>query len=73
MADLFEDLNAAAKDWRSLNHALHSLTEEQVLTLLEEEKKGRRRPNFLTRLHARYSTLRVTRERQELLESLVTS
>lgn len=58
---------AAIKDWRSMNHHMNLLTEQEVLELLEHEKTHARRPNFLERLHARYNSLRVARERIELL------
>lgn len=62
-----EVLMAALKDWRSLNHHMHSLREDQVLEMLEHEKKHARRPNVLERLHARYNSLRVARERVEIM------
>jgi hypothetical protein len=53
--------------WRSLNNKLSSLTEEEVLRLLNEERKNAKRVSMLQRLHQRYNTLRVARERIELL------
>lgn len=53
--------------WRSLNNKLSSLTEEEVLKLLNEERKNAKRVSMLQRLHQRYNTLRVARERIELL------
>jgi hypothetical protein len=43
------------------------LTEEEVLRLLNEERKNAKRVSMLQRLHQRYNTLRVARERIELL------
>lgn len=54
-------------NWRSLNDQLHAMTEEEVLALLNEERKGSRRITFLERLHQRYTVLRATRERLEIL------
>jgi hypothetical protein len=54
--------------WRSLNNKLSSLTEEEVLRLLNEERIGAKRVSMLQRLHQRYNTLRVARERIELLK-----
>ena len=54
--------------WRSLNTILHTLPEEEVLELLEEEKVGAKRAMVLTRLHQRYSQLRTSREREELFK-----
>ena len=53
--------------WRELNHTLVSKTEDEVLQLLNEERVGTRRIAVLERLHQRYNTLRVSRERVELL------
>lgn len=54
--------------WRELNKRLLSLTEEEVLDLLNEEREGAARATILTRLHQRYSVLRNTRERMSLLK-----
>lgn len=54
--------------WRSLNNILSTKTEEEVLQMLNEEKNGARRVSVLERLHQRYNTLRVARERIELLK-----
>jgi len=53
--------------WRSLNNKLSSLSEEEVLRLLNEERENAKRVSMLQRLHQRYNTLRVARERIELL------
>ena len=53
--------------WRELNHVLASKTEDEVLQMLNEERAGTRRIVVLERLHQRYNTLRVSRERVELL------
>lgn len=55
-------------NWRKLNKELALLSEEQVLTLLNEERAGRRRLSILERLHQRYTTLRAARERMEILK-----
>ena len=62
-----EVLVMALKDWRSLNHHMHLLREDQVLEMLEHEKVHGRRANVLERLHARYNSLRIARERAEVM------
>ena len=52
--------------WRKLNEVLPDLEEEEVLTLLEMEKVGARRAMVLIRLHQRFCTLRMARERNQL-------
>ena len=54
--------------WRELNQVLASLSEEEVLRLLKEEQAGTARATILTRLHQRYSVLRMNRERMSLLK-----
>jgi len=44
------------------------MSEEDVLKLLDEERVGAKRISMLERLHQRYNTLRVARERLELLK-----
>jgi hypothetical protein len=53
--------------WRELNHVLATKTEREVQAMLDIEIAGPRRVVVLERLHQRYNTLRVTRERLELL------
>ena len=53
--------------WRSLNDRLPTLTEEEVLGMLNNERDTLKRVSMLERMHQRYNTLRVARERLELL------
>lgn len=53
--------------WRTLNREISTMTEEEVLALLNAERLGARRSTILERLHQRYSILRGARERKELL------
>ena len=55
-------------NWRKLNKELALLNEEQVLTLLNEERVGARRISILERLHQLYTSLRAARERMEILK-----
>lgn len=54
-------------NWRNMNNILDTLSEAQVLEMLNDERGGRRRVTILTRLHQRYSALRTARERIEIL------
>jgi hypothetical protein len=54
--------------WRSLNEKLNTLGEDEVYILLQAERVGERRLSVLQRLHQRYNTLRVARERAELIK-----
>jgi hypothetical protein len=44
------------------------MSEADVWGLLEVERNGEKRSSVLQRLHQRYNTLRVSRERIELLK-----
>lgn len=57
--------------WRSLNNKLSMMSEDEVLSLLDLEKHGEKRASVLQRLHQRYNTLRVSRERIELMSLAV--
>ena len=57
--------------WRELNNILATKTEAEVLDMLNIERAGPRRLTVLERLHQRYNTLRVARERLELLNEAV--
>lgn len=54
------------RNWYELNKGLPKLVEKDVLDLLQQEQKGKRRKDIMERLHQRYSSLRVMRERSEL-------
>ena len=53
--------------WRKLNSNLSLKSEEEVLSLFNQERATHKRVTVLERLHQRYNTLRVARERVELL------
>jgi hypothetical protein len=57
--------------WRELNNQLSMMSEGDVWGLLEAEKFGEKRASVLQRLHQRYNTLRVARERIELMSLAV--
>ena len=54
--------------WRKLNERMATLTEEEVMAMLEYERTHDRRVKMLLRLHQRVNSLRVARERIELLK-----
>ena len=54
--------------WRKLNDMLSTMTEQQVLDLLNAERANAKRVTVLERLHQRYTTLRAARERAEILK-----
>ena len=61
-------MKSTLASWKTLNTALPRLTEDELLDLLEQEKKGKHRADVLVRLHQRYCVVRMSRERVELLK-----
>lgn len=57
--------------WRKLNEVLVNMSEDEVKDLLDQEMAGVRRVKVIERLHQRYNTLRVARERVTLLKEAI--
>lgn len=57
--------------WRKLNDQLSTMSEREVLDLLNHERQVGKRVTVLERLHQRYTTLRAARERVELLKEAI--
>ncbi len=57
--------------WRKLNEYMATYTEEEIMAMLEYERTHERRVKMLLRLHQRANSLRVARERIELLKEAV--
>ena len=53
--------------WRSLNRRLNAMTEAEVKEALLAERANERRVTVVDRLHQRFTALRATRERLELM------
>jgi hypothetical protein len=51
-------------NWKELNDAISSMTEDEVLTALNEEIDGKSRWSIVNRLHQRLCALRARRERE---------
>lgn len=58
---------AILEKWKTLNEGLADLTEDQVWQLLNLERTGQKRLQFLLRLYGRFNILRTDRERKELM------
>ena len=54
--------------WRKLNEYMATYTEDEIMAMLEYERTHERRVKMLLRLHQRANSLRVARERIELLK-----
>lgn len=59
-------VNEVLKSWVNLNDELQTCDEESAISLLNQEKKGRARKQFMLRIHSRVNKLRAERERTEL-------
>lgn len=60
----------ALRSWHDLNKMIAALDESQVTEALDRELKHGRRQDIAVRLHQRLSSLRTTREREELIQKL---
>ena len=54
--------------WRKQNAELKTLDEAKVLEMLTQERESAKRVSVLERLHQRYTALRASRERIEILQ-----
>ena len=54
--------------WRKLNAELKTLDEAKLLEMLTHERESGKRVSVLERLHQRYTALRASRERIEILQ-----
>ena len=54
--------------WRRLNEYMATYSEDEIMAMLEYERTHERRVKMLLRLHQRANSLRVARERIELLK-----
>jgi hypothetical protein len=57
----------ALSTWIILNDTLRGADEDVCQRLLKLERKGRRRKQFLKRIHSRLNKARADRERLELM------
>lgn len=58
--------NPALLSWLALNDELRKADETVCEVLLKEELKGRKRRQFIKRIHSRLNKVRADRERVEL-------
>ncbi len=59
--------------WRELNSKISEMSEQELLGLMDAELEGARRTTVLVRLHQRYTMVRCTRERDDMLRKLGTT
>jgi hypothetical protein len=63
-------MSSALSNWPALQEALKRLDETECWALLQEEKKGKRRLQFLLRIYGRANRLRCERERRDITRGL---
>lgn len=61
-----EITNPALETWIALNDALRDADEELCQELLDEELAGRKRQQFIKRIHSRLNKARADKERKRL-------
>lgn len=65
-----DELKTGLDTWESLNRMLLDTTLTEAKKLLALEKAGRKRRNFVFRIHSRINKLRANEERVALLQEL---
>lgn len=63
-------ISTVLANWSALIGSIYKLPEDQIKMLLDHEITHNRRKRFVERLHQRYSSLRLQRERKEIMEGL---
>jgi len=58
--------NPDLRSWTALNDALRDADEAKCKSLMNDEVKGRKRKQFIRRIHSRLNKARADRERSEL-------
>lgn len=61
-----KQIDAALSNWTTLNDTLRDLDEDGCRKLLDAERRGKCRAQFLGRIHGRLNKTRLERERAEL-------
>lgn len=61
--------NTSLRSWIALNDVLRDADEALCQSLIKEELKGRKRKQFVKRIHSRLNKVRADRERAELAAS----
>lgn len=60
--------HGALRSWKDLNNAMRLADEAVCQRLIEQEKAGKNRSNFILRIHSRINKVRRERERREILK-----
>ena len=61
------EMSKILKDWQSLLKHIKPLTEKELLQLMREEHKDRKRRAFIIRIHQRICVERANREKAMLM------
>jgi len=63
-------MNQDIETWAGLNQVVREADEATCITLLKAELKGKKRKQFVYRLHSRLNRVRADRERSELWDCI---
>lgn len=67
LVKLTSRMQAALGNWVTCNEFLRTASENEAYTLLYHEQRGKRRVQYMLRMHSRFNHERAQRERTELL------
>lgn len=65
-----DEIDNVLRSWHTLNKAIGAMTEVDCKQALEREMSGNRRKDLAVRIHQKYNSLRLTRERTEMVNLL---
>lgn len=68
MSDKMYDM--VLKNWDTFHEFLPTMREDQIEALFDYEVANKRRKSFILRLHQRFTSLRMARERKEIMTRL---
>lgn len=67
LVKLNSKMQSALANWAACNEFLRTASESEAFTLLHHESRGKRRVQYMLRMHSRFNQQRAQRERTELL------
>lgn len=67
LVKMTKKMQEALANWAACNEFLRTASEDEAATLLHHESKGKRRVQYMLRMHSRFNHERAQRERAQLL------
>ena len=65
-----DEIDNVLRSWHTVNKAIGTMTEADCKASLERELSGNRRKDIAVRIHQKYNSLRLQRERTEVINAV---